>query len=501
MATHKLSTVKLETLHLGSPDHTVATVKMEALVRDAPGDTYEATLSQTMTMSHTQSDQMTYNEVVALTVNFYELAHYGVIYDTLTQTVSFTDYSKFAIPGLVEEYVNILQAETVSTPKPAAVSETINMTPTEVVLRLRIGLISEIIRASYRIAAAKRKSVAETDGVDVTPALAYEFRPGALIHDVSSIALAQAPSTTFNLSLAEAIDLADTLGAPFSKVLADTINITAANGFVQAAVMLETIQTGLTEIASSRKYLTLSQSLSLADSLARFVDAVLSDGVDVTPALTRMFRAVVTEAQTVTVAPVAAATVSMVTTVAEGVDIDDTDLVKLAYAAIASDTVNLGISYISPNGNFTAWAVNTMTAAVTEYSNFEFNSFARNGHHYAAGNSAGLYELTGDDDAGTNITGLIRSGLLSLNGTRFSRFKAVYLGTSGGGEYVLKLIAGDSDETTTYQVLSNAVQTSKVWVGKGLRARYWQFELSNASGQDFDLESIEFVPLMVGRRV
>jgi hypothetical protein len=42
--------------------------------------------------------------------------------------------------------------------------------------------------------------------------------------------------------------------------------------------------------------------------------------------------------------------------------------------------------------------------------------------------------------------------------------------------------------------------TTRVQVGKGLRARYYAFELETVDGQDFDLESIEFVPLVVQRR-
>jgi hypothetical protein len=37
-------------------------------------------------------------------------------------------------------------------------------------------------------------------------------------------------------------------------------------------------------------------------------------------------------------------------------------------------------------------------------------------------------------------------------------------------------------------------------MGKGQRARYFAFELISA-GQDFDLDTIEFVPIVVQRRV
>jgi hypothetical protein len=40
-----------------------------------------------------------------------------------------------------------------------------------------------------------------------------------------------------------------------------------------------------------------------------------------------------------------------------------------------------------------------------------------------------------------------------------------------------------------------------VEVGQGLRSRYWQFELTNVDGGDFELDVLELYPLFLGRRV
>ena len=44
------------------------------------------------------------------------------------------------------------------------------------------------------------------------------------------------------------------------------------------------------------------------------------------------------------------------------------------------------------------------------------------------------------------------------------------------------------------------MKTTKVNLGKGLRARYFAFELVS-TGQDFDLDTLEFIPLVAQRRV
>jgi hypothetical protein len=171
--------------------------------------------------------------------------------------------------------------------------------------------------------------------------------------------------------------------------------------------------------------------------------------------------------------------------------------------AIFSPEINEGLEitalYLAPGSEITTWAVNTRTAAVSEYTNFEFNSFAQMGNKYLAASSTGLYELVGDDDAGTDIIARIKSGLMQWGSSRFTLFKAAYLGVRGPGDFVLRMETGDGT-TYDYSVTTTDMRTTKVRLGKGLRTRYFAFELIS-DGQDFDLDSIEFVPLVAERRV
>jgi hypothetical protein len=93
----------------------------------------------------------------------------------------------------------------------------------------------------------------------------------------------------------------------------------------------------------------------------------------------------------------------------------------------------------------------------------------------------------------------IKSGFAQWAGTKLTGFKGAYLGVRGGGDYVLKLETGDGN-TYIYAVSAKDMATTKITLGKGLRARYFAFELIS-TGQDFDLDTIEFVPLIAERRV
>lgn len=169
------------------------------------------------------------------------------------------------------------------------------------------------------------------------------------------------------------------------------------------------------------------------------------------------------------------------------------------YNPVLTESVVMDAAYLAPNGALVTWAMNTRSAAVTEYTNYGYTSFAPRASHYLGTADTGLYQLDGDTDNGASIIGRVRSGLLQMAGSRFAGFSAVYIGMHGTGDMLFRLVAGDS-KTYTYRVVVQDMQTTKVRMGKGLRARYFAFELESL-GPDFDIDTVEFVPLTTQRRV
>ena len=183
------------------------------------------------------------------------------------------------------------------------------------------------------------------------------------------------------------------------------------------------------------------------------------------------------------------------------VRLTDRELLNFIYRAEIHETIVAEIIYQSPNGNVSTWAINTRTNAVTEYSNFNFNSYATMGRKYLAADADGLYELNGPRDVTTDVIARFGGGYFQPNSAKFSGLKGVYLGMTGEGNYILKIITGDGITRAYRAALNPGLMTTKVNVGKGVRARYIAWELTNENGQDFDFDQIEFVPMMGGRRV
>jgi len=67
---------------------------------------------------------------------------------------------------------------------------------------------------------------------------------------------------------------------------------------------------------------------------------------------------------------------------------------------------------------------------------------------------------------------------------------------------VLKVTAnGGTNYYSLTSATTSGAQTGRILLGKGVAARYWDFELTNVSGADFVLESITFHPVALARRV
>ena len=152
------------------------------------------------------------------------------------------------------------------------------------------------------------------------------------------------------------------------------------------------------------------------------------------------------------------------------------------------------------------WVVNTQNAAFSEYQNFPFNSLMEYEGRYYGLAADGLYLLAGDTDEGAEISAAIKTGLLDM-GTHFLKdAKAAHLGYNSTGEMVLKVITTDAGEKVEHwykmkPAAAEEVRDGRVVIGRGLRARYWQFELVNVAGADFEVDDVTLLYQVLSRRI
>lgn len=183
----------------------------------------------------------------------------------------------------------------------------------------------------------------------------------------------------------------------------------------------------------------------------------------------------------------------------------DTSQFSSVYNEVGDTILFVGALGID-NEDYIVWAVHPQYPAATEYENYEFNSFAQVGSTYLGAAYDGIYELSGSNDAGANIAAVVRTGLLDFGASQLKQVTRAYLGYTSDNRLILKTIATDGGQKTErwYELrdkTADDIREARIKLGKGVKSRYWQFELINTDGGDFEIDQLQLLPLMLSRRV
>lgn len=151
----------------------------------------------------------------------------------------------------------------------------------------------------------------------------------------------------------------------------------------------------------------------------------------------------------------------------------------------------------------TTVVLQTERLAISQYTNFPFNSFAVFAGRHLGASSSGIFSLTGDDDAGVPIEAFARVGISDFNTSQIKRVTRIYVGYRTTGAMRMRVWTDESQqrEYAVPPALASSLHGSHVRMGMGVDARYWQWELRNHRGADFSLDMVELKPTPLGRRV
>lgn len=160
------------------------------------------------------------------------------------------------------------------------------------------------------------------------------------------------------------------------------------------------------------------------------------------------------------------------------------------------------IGFREDDEEYTGFVMNTENFAVSTYDNFSFNAITVwNGSLYAS-NGAGIFRLEDSpDDAGETIAATIQTGLMDFGSPNMKRVTEAFVGIRADGTMILKTGTVDGiARSYTLRPSADDVAGVRAKLAKGVKSRYWQFTLENSAGSDFDLDTIEFFPVMLARR-
>jgi hypothetical protein len=140
------------------------------------------------------------------------------------------------------------------------------------------------------------------------------------------------------------------------------------------------------------------------------------------------------------------------------------------------------------------WVVNHTTGAPARYEGHDFHSFGRIGRSYLGAKADGIYLLEGDLDGATEIDAIASTGRMDFGSTRMKRVLAAYLGVDSAGQVNISLRT-DADHTYgpyQFRVMPTGHQVERAKFAKGIKSRYWEFDIENVDGGDMSIDEIEF---------
>jgi hypothetical protein len=150
--------------------------------------------------------------------------------------------------------------------------------------------------------------------------------------------------------------------------------------------------------------------------------------------------------------------------------------------------------------NYLAYLFSPETMSVVNYDNYNFDGCARfNGKHLFY-NSSGLFVRGGHLDNDYPVEAYFTTKAYDFGTSDLKSVPLAYLGVTSDDVVYLKVrIDGRRESVYKLNKRTENLQTQKFPLSKGL-GRYFQFELlTNAN--TFDLESIEFYPLVIKRKL
>jgi hypothetical protein len=152
---------------------------------------------------------------------------------------------------------------------------------------------------------------------------------------------------------------------------------------------------------------------------------------------------------------------------------------------------------------YRGWPVNLKNSALTEYTNFTFNSMTRFNGEYLAAGSGGLFALSGATDDGVEIDARIRFGITDFKIESLKRLEETFVDYRSPGDLLFRVII-DGGYTYTYTLDATGntgLATNRVKIGKAIEANYFCFEIENVDGTDFDLQNIRVRPVVLSRKI
>ena len=355
--------------------------------------------------------------------------------------------------------------------------------------------VSSGVFGAFSVLTASSESVTMTDSL--VPDIVYWLYESISAQDTAttnivanqsvaeSMAAADALSVLITQLISEAASGSETWYLEISTTIADVIAATGVH--VSSAVMSQAIAEAIVaiEVHQSGLMESISDSAGAAEIIAGLVEA--------TQAIVE--QAIAADAQT--------SYLFLFNTIEESTASTEAITIWQSLTQYIEEGATAFVQLSIGGEVYTGWVMNTANGAVSEYQGMDFNSLCKIGNRYFGALDTGVYELTGTTDAGTGIHTYIQSGLVDFGSTHKKGVSDAYIAADADGRIALGVAVSEKTGISRYwyEITPSmaAIDNIKIPIGKGLRGRYWKFDVASESMSEFD--AITVLPYVLTRRV
>jgi len=302
------------------------------------------------------------------------------------------------------------------------------------------------------------------------------------------------PVRNGSLAIEEVINLLDTQLLALDGFIDDSFIL--SDGITGDINQLELIIEALTLIDAvvdtAERSAVLNESFLLLDSIAagilkEVVESILL-GVNSKDEVTALNKIV----ELVNIDDTLTVNKTLINSISDFFTIEDVTGTKAELTNLINDII---LFFVGEAGNaqkeFITYILSPETNSVSTYSNYNFTgSCIFNGKQLLI-NDEGLHERGGVTDIGEEIIASIKTAAMDFGTPHLKRCLNLYLGLQ------------NSNQAAYYEITrpTENLETQRITLGKGLVGRYWQFELITKDNTEFELESLDFLPLVLSRRI
>lgn len=336
-----------------------------------------------------------------------------------------------------------------------------------------------------------------------------------IIHVIESILLAAESGSTagFLQSVSDGYSLREISLVVLRFIVSDSFDLADDAAAIHRQIVTAVDTLLAAGLASSKLGAINAVSAALVlDDIAHkvfFADAAI-DGFEFADAVTRLAALYQRVVDGYAIDDLASNTLRMTAIVQDGFVLADAAGSQAAFFNACVDGLVLNAAIKLDDGEYVAWVINTESKAVSRYTNYGFNSFARHQHSdkYYGAKPDGVYLLAGADDDGDAIDAVVRSGMTDFGMAAVKAIPLAYLGLTTDGQMVMRMITtsneGGEKIAHWYRLeerAAAALRETRIKIGGGLESVWWQWELVNVDGADFEVSSIRWLPAILSRRI